>query len=211
MNNWSSNAEPYQHWIMDGVFPDSLITAALVEWPAIDWPHWHVYADPHSVKRATKDADRLPPACRYLFDALCAMDVGGITGLHGLFPDWSAYGAGLHHMSQGGHLGWHLDSDRHPATGWQRRLSCCLYLSDWHTGDGGELMLGRSPIEAVRSIEPRRNRVVLFETGATSYHAVSQVAGTDGRHSIAAFFWTLLDSPLDPHTDRLRASFVTPE
>lgn len=211
MNNWSSNAEPYQHWVMDGVFAESLITAALVEWPSMDWPHWHVYADPFSVKRATKDVDRLPPACRHLFDRLCAMDVGSITGLRGLFPDWTGYGAGLHSMAPGGHLGWHLDSERHPSTGWMRRLSCCLYLSDWQPGDGGELMLGHSPMEAVRSVEPKRNRVVLFECGPASYHAVHQVAGDGGRHSIAAFYWQQTDASLDPHSDRLRASFVTPD
>ena len=197
---------PFGCWVVDGAFSPGLVEAARVEWPAEDWPYWHRYNSKEARKLATRDPDRLPPACRILFNQMAGFDVLGETGMHGLFPDLTGYGAGLHWIPQGGHLSVHLDSSRHPTTGWYRRLSACLYLD--HQGSGGTLNLysnrGR---ELVQRIEPKPNRLILFETTDHAYHGVPDpVTEPDGRKSIALFFWSV-ESPASTG-DRTQAEFV---
>lgn len=186
----TSHTEPFRHWIAEDAFPPSLIEAALIEWPAADWPHWHKYESADSRKLATRDPDRLPVACRVLWERLCCLDVAGLIGVSDVFPDFGGYGAGLHWIPQGGHLSVHRDAAQHPTTGWQRRLSVCLYLDD--QPDGGSLdLFAADGVSRVVRVQPKANRLVIFETGEASYHGVPEpVTAADGRKSIAAFFWS---------------------
>ena len=198
--------DPFPHWVIDDAFPSPLVEAAIVEWPAADWPHWHLYDGATARKRATKDIDRLTPACRMLFDSICSLDVPLLTGVSGVFPDFTAHGAGMHWIPSGGHLGVHRDSARHPTTGWWRCLSACLYLN---TVEGGDLRLYESDGKTLAaSVPARRNRLVLFSCGEDSFHGVpSPVDDPAGRKSIAAFFWSL-ERPGDVDGDRTAADFI---
>lgn len=191
-----------RHWIIDNFAPRSLVNAALIEWPDATWQHWHKYADQHATKFATKDIERLPSACRMLFASICSLDIERITGIEGLFPDLNAYGAGLHWLPLGGRLGIHLDSATHPLTGWSRRLSASLYLTDC---DSGDLVLCDSSANEAERVEPQPGRLVLFETDATAYHGVPDVVTAEGgRKSIALFFWSLTE----PLNSRIAAEFI---
>lgn len=191
-----------RHWVIDEFAPRSLVNAALVEWPSETWQHWHRYADNHATKFATKDVDRLPRACRMIFDRICELDVQRVTSLEGLFPDTNAYGAGMHWLPKGGRLGIHLDAATHPLTGWSRRLSASLYLTDETSGD--LVLCDASGTEAER-VEPQPGRLVLFETDATAFHGVPDVITAEsGRKSIAAFFWSLTQ----PLNSRTAAEFI---
>lgn len=182
--------QPFRHWIADGAFPQSLIEAALIEWPDKSWQHWHRYESADAVKLATRDPQRLTEACRQIYDRLCCLDVAGLLGVSGTFPDFAGYGAGMHWIPQGGHLAVHRDAATHPTTGWQRRLSVCLYLDDQYEGGSLDLFESDGRKLAV-SIVPRPNRLVVFECGENSYHGVPDpVTESGGRKSIAAFFWS---------------------
>jgi hypothetical protein len=93
-------------------------------------------------------------------------------------------GLSAHAMSTGDLLAPHDDVNP-----W-RVLACNLYLSpDWHAGYGGALrMTGRDDRE--RLIEPRFNRLVLFEVAAHKSHCVEPIAAPPGvrRLSLAGWF-----------------------
>ena len=181
---------PFRHWVLDDAFPCSLIEGALAEWPTQSSPHWHLYDSASSHKLGTKDVGRLPPACRMLFDRICCLDVHKITGMTGLFPDFTAHGAGLHWIPEGGFLNPHLDSSVHPTTKWHRRLSACLYLNSL-SDESGTLELYDIDLERVKLIPTKANRLVLFECTDYSYHGVpSRIHDSCGRKSIASFFWS---------------------
>lgn len=181
--------KPFRHWIADGFVPESLVNAAIVEWPSSEWPHWHYYNGRDAVKYATKDVLRLPHSCRLIFDAIASIDVCSITGIHGLFPDTTGYGAGMHWIPNGGHLGVHLDSASHPTAGWERRLSACVYLTDSQSGKLG--LYNSDGSELVTAIAPSPGRLVLFECTDISYHGIpGTIEEADGRKSIACFFWS---------------------
>ena len=193
---------PFRHWIIDDFVPRSVVNAALIEWPGQDWPHWHVYSDKYSRKLATKDISRLPPAASRIFERLAFLDVESITGIAGLFPDYTAYAAGMHWLPKGGRLGIHLDAAAHPATGWRRTLSACLYLTGPESGD---LVLCDSEAKESRRIAPQPGRLVLFECTDSAYHGVPDIVTCEGgRKSIAGFYWSLGESVVH----RTSAEFV---
>ena len=84
-------------------------------------------------------------------------------------------------MRPGDYLRMHLDADRHPLTGLERRANAILFL----TGDcGGPLILGESPVQ------PTPGRLVLFETTDESWHGVPGPI-TGARLSLSSYWWGL--------------------
>lgn len=168
--------------VLDNAVPRGLIAAALATWPDARWPHWHRY-ELHGTKFATKDADRLTPACFRLIDLLTALHPADVLGCEdgGMFPDLDLHGAGMHWIPRGGWLDRHVDGAVHPLTDWRRRANTILYLESCV---GGELVIGD------QRIAPQPGRVVIFETHDHAFHAVQPV--TEGnRRSLSLFWWDL--------------------
>lgn len=190
MDNLMEYQHPFRHWVIDNAFPYSLIEAALVEWPDESWQHWHKYSSAEAVKLGTRDTQRMPEACKELYNRLCCVDVTELLGELGVFPDFSGYGAGMHWIPNGGHLSVHRDANTHPTTGWRRRLSLCLYLDDQYEGGGLDLFEDKGKTLST-SIRPRPNRLVILDCSENAYHGVPDtVSEPGGRKSIAAFFWS---------------------
>lgn len=169
--------------VIDDFAPRGLVNAALAEWPDASWRHWHVYSGEHSVKRATKDAARLPRAAMMLIEQVASMDVP-----EGCFPDLELHGAGLHEIPDGGHLGKHLDGAIHPVTGWKREQNAVLFLNDDFFG--GELMFFRPDGSETHRVTPAKNRLVMFSTSDEAWHTVAPVSGGD-RKTLSLFWWSL--------------------
>jgi hypothetical protein len=152
-----------------------LCRAAAATWPAPDWPHWHLYQTADSHKRATKDPDRLTPACRRLLQEMAVL-----TCPDGTFPDLDLHGAGMHWLQEGGYLARHRDGEVHPLTGWYRRWNAILFVSEC---EGGELVVdGQEPLQ------PRVGRLVTFDSQIP--HEVRPVTGGK-RKSLSLFWWSL--------------------
>lgn len=109
-------------------------------------------------------------------------------------PDLMLWGAGLHCMGPGDHLDIHLDADRHPRLGLERRANAILFLDDWPDEWGGHLEFWREDLTgpAVR-IKPITGRMVLFETSDQSYHGIPQpIHCPEGvlRKTLALYWWS---------------------
>ena len=121
-----------------------------------------------------------------------------LSGIENLLPDWTMFGGGLHHVSNGGSLGMHVDFNSMPmGIGCERvqvyrRINVMLYLNrDWKRAYGGQLFLGRNrEVE----VEPIFNRMIIFESSETSWHGHPiPLDGPSGyaRRSIAWYWYTL--------------------
>lgn len=178
---------PFPHRIVDGAMPDQLVRAADAEWPSEDWPYWHSYRSGESMKLASRDPDRLPPACDELVRRMA--EIRPDDDNCGAFPDLQLYGAGMHMMLPGCRLGRHLDAARHPLTGWRREYSMMLYLTPgWNRDWGGELCLHYDDWRV--PVEPLFNRLVIFRCQENAWHSVAKVTGPEPRKALSLFFWS---------------------
>ncbi len=176
--------------ILDDWAPSDLLARAAAEWPG-DRAPWVEYATADQHKRTlgcrrtergqiVSDWPAIPAACRELLARILVLDVGVLLCIAGrLVPDTLLWGAGLCEMRTGDYLGEHLDADRHPLTGLERRANGVLFLTG---GCGGPLLLGD------KAIMPKPGRLVLFATDEESWHSVPGPI-TAPRRSLAVYWW----------------------
>ena len=83
-------------------------------------------------------------------------------------------GGGLNISEKGGALGTHIDGNYNDQTGLNRRLNAIIYLTkDWKKKYGGTLGLYNSNgKKLIKSIEPKFNRLIIFNTNDYSYHGI---------------------------------------
>jgi hypothetical protein len=210
---------PFDHKVIDGFFDRSVAEALLGEFPGFDAPCWHRYANAVENKRACNDWNAFGPATYRAFASLTSAAfadlLSGSLGLLGLSPDPGLNGGGWHVHGGGGRLNPHLDYSLHPKTGLQRRLNVIVYLTpDWQPEWGGGLGLWeqagdeRKPGRLAKTIMPRFNRAVIFDTSQKSWHGLaSPVAAPHGvcRRSLAVSY---MSAPTEGAEDRRKALFA---
>ena len=118
-----------------------------------------------------------------------------ITGIDGLIPDPWLEGGGIHLTGRGGFLKMHTDFNWNAKLRADRRINILYYLNrDWQPSWGGELMLSKlgdnaDPI----CVEPKFNRLVIFNTNDTTLHGHPHPLGFPPdypRASIAMYYYT---------------------
>lgn len=169
-------ARPFPHISLDDVLPDVVLDAVLEEFPAPGQDGWLRFDSDHERKLASVGDEAMGDATRHLlaeFNSAAFVDfLEELTGIRGLVVDPYFEGGGMHQIERGGHLDVHVDFNRHPRTGLDRRLNLLIYLNrDWEPEWGGELQLWSADMKTCeRRIVPRFNRLVVFSTTERSFH-----------------------------------------
>ncbi|MDO0925052.1 2OG-Fe(II) oxygenase [Streptomyces sp. TG1A-8] len=187
-------ADPFPHYVWDGLLPPAALRAAADAFPDTS----AMTAKPGIARWHSQDRTLAGPALRDLCAALLGDDLAAflarVTGVAGLRTepdgDWGSYRLAGHGAVHHAHVG----SNRHPDTGRLRRYSLFTYLTEgWGPGDGGWLELGE-PVarRPATRILPAFNRSVLIETTARSLHGVSAVLAPAPvtRKTVTVHFWT---------------------
>lgn len=164
---------------IDDCYPRGLINAALATWPDERWCGWHRYTGKMGEKFATKDALRVPTACKLLIEKMSEFRIDD-----NCFPDLDLHGAGMHWIKEGGRLPLHRDATTHPLTSWTRRFNAVLFLE---ACEGGELVFS----DTGETIKPEPGRLALFPVD--SPHEVLTVKRGD-RRTLSLFWWDLSES-----------------
>lgn len=123
------------------------------------------------------------------------------TGVNDLLYDPHYFGGGTHENRHGQDLDVHVDFNRHPITGWHRRLNLIVYLNDdWDDQWGGAIEFHKNPRDPdhneVKVVKPALNRAVVFETTYWSWHGFERINLPQGdqdprsRKSLALYFYT---------------------
>jgi Rps23 Pro-64 3,4-dihydroxylase Tpa1-like proline 4-hydroxylase len=196
-------AAPFRHLVIDGFFPAEFADALLRDFPAFERGNAR---NEQGELGGKSTVERI----RELGDTYAALDdlvkskafldwLSTATGIPDLLYDPHYFGGGTHDNRHGQELDAHVDFNRHPATGWHRRLNLIVYLNpEWDDRWGGALELHsdpRSADDAVTLITPRFNRCVVFETTEWSWHGFSRIAlpadrQALSRRSVALYFYT---------------------
>jgi hypothetical protein len=169
-------ARPFPHIVLDGFLPEPVLDGVIDEFPAPGEEAWIRFQSEHERKLASVGDEGMGENIRQLlgqFNSAAFIDfLQQLTGIAGLVPDPYLEGGGMHQILPGGHLNVHVDFNRHPVTGLDRRLNVLLYLNrDWQEQWGGALELWSADMQrAEQRILPLFNRLVVFSTTEFSFH-----------------------------------------
>jgi hypothetical protein len=192
-------ARPFPHAYFDGLFPAEVLDEVLGEFPAPDQEGWLRFDSERERKLASVGDRSMGDATRHLlaeFNSAAFIDfLQELTGIGGLVPDPHFEGGGMHQIMRGGHLDVHVDFNRHPATGLDRRLNVLLYLNrEWEPAWGGELQLWSQNMKRCEQrIIPVFNRLVVFSTTERSFHGHPEPLSCPedrSRRSLALYYYS---------------------
>ena len=116
----------------------------------------------------------------------------------------------MHCTKRHGKLDVHIDYSIHPELNYERRINLILYLnSDWDSSYGGNLEFWDTDIlNCIKSIEPKFNRAVIFNTSDISYHGHPNPLLCPENKCRKSLAWYFLTEPQADVTERYRAKFV---
>jgi len=179
-------AQPFPHLVFEEFVPRTSLPAlmAVLEDEPVECCESDIFAFESSAPEPTTDEFR---ALRASFAAALAPPLSRITGKTVQRADMRAYAYRVGH-----YLLPHSDHQH----GLERALAFAYYLPSPEPPDGGELELFRCPIErgeitvteSARLIEPRANRLVVFDVSDVSLHQVREVL-RGLRISLAGWFY----------------------
>lgn len=121
--------------------------------------------------------------------------ITSITGIENIVGDEELFGGGLHQSVDGAFLNVHIDFNKHPNTGFYRRMNILIYMNkDWKDEYEGHLELwNMDKNKMINKLAPSFNRCVIFETNNVSWHGHPKPLNLpDGmaRNSIASYYYT---------------------
>jgi len=192
-------AHPFPHAVIDDFMDAEVLERVLSEFPAPDREAWRVYDLDTEKKLASQREEDIGPFTRHLLSqfnasAMCRF-IERLTGIERLVPDPYFDGGGLHQIQPGGHLGVHVDFNRHRRMDLDRRVNLLVYLNkDWKDEYKGHLELwDKASNECAARVLPVFNRCVVFSTTSTSFHGHPEpLACPPGmtRKSLAFYYYT---------------------
>ena len=125
------NAEPFENIVIDN-FLNEDYAKELIKYFPNNYDDWYIYENPIEVKYAYDNIEELPLSIKNYFYILSSNQIielfRKITNIENLEYDEYLHGAGLHCHPKFGRLNIHLDYEKHPYSGKERRINIIYYL-----------------------------------------------------------------------------------
>lgn len=201
------NAQPFPHVIIDGVLEQETVGKIHELFYSMPDSYWQKNND-HGIEVKWRsdwksEYDIPEPArevVRFFNSGPFLRAMSAMTGIPNLIPDPYYTGGGFNLIKNGGHLDVHVDGNWHDSMRVHRRLNLILYLNqgwkpDWR---GALSFYDATAQEAVTSVQPLGNRLVIFETTDFSYHGHPEPVECpehEGRSSIILYYYTSAPRP----------------
>lgn len=206
MHERFDNAQPFRHLVMDDFLSQEFARQLTARFPAFDESLALNEDGRVGAKCVHENLAQLGGPWRQLDRLIQTPEfldwLGKATGIDGLLYDPYYFGGGTHENRHGQDLDPHVDFNRHPVTGWHRRLNLIVYLNErWQPEWGGAIEFHRDPRlprreNRIEVVQPRYNRAVLFETTHWSWHGFERINLPGGnedersRKSVALYFYS---------------------
>jgi Rps23 Pro-64 3,4-dihydroxylase Tpa1-like proline 4-hydroxylase len=176
---------PFDHCVIDNFFQKDIAKNLEKEFPSFNDENLLIYNNAIEKKKTLNNWDKFPPQTYETFSLLNSQQFTDFLSLFilkgtKLYSDPGLNGGGWHMHKKGGKLNTHLDYSLHPKINRQRKLNLIIYLNsawkeDW--GGGLDLLDNKSeekPGNLIKSISPKFNRAVIFDTTQNSWHGLSK-------------------------------------
>jgi|TARA_B110000114_G_scaffold3624_1_gene3690 Rps23 Pro-64 3,4-dihydroxylase Tpa1-like proline 4-hydroxylase len=210
-------ARPYESVVIDNFLNKEYANKIYDTFPS-DFENWHKYENPIEVKYALDKIDLLSEDIQKYFYLLSSKPVrnliSNISGVNDLECDEYLHGAGLHAHPRHGRLNIHLDYEKHPHSGKERRINIILFMSkNWKKEWNGANELWNSTVtKCIKKTDVKFNRAIIFKTNDVSWHGLPEkllCPENTYRKSIAYYYVTpLLYSKKSEDDYRKKATFM---
>jgi Rps23 Pro-64 3,4-dihydroxylase Tpa1-like proline 4-hydroxylase len=216
LNTAFLNAEPFEHIVIDDFLETSYAEKISEKFPAVN-SDWHEYKNPIEVKYTYDAINDLDTDLKNFFYYLSSPEVTNImrsiTGISDLEYDEYLHGAGLHKHPRYGRLNIHLDYEKHPISGKERRLNVILFMSkEWDPiWNGSNELWDKDVTKCITKTQIKFNRAIIFKTNDISWHGLpEQIMCPDDvfRNSLAYYYVSPLNTQKSEDSYRKKAKFI---
>jgi Rps23 Pro-64 3,4-dihydroxylase Tpa1-like proline 4-hydroxylase len=210
------NAQPFEHVVIDN-FLEPIYAEKLHNLFPTKFDNWHTYMNPIEVKYAYDNINLLPEELKdyfYFLSSNTIIDtIRNLTDINNLSYDEYLHGAGLHCHPTNGRLNIHLDYEKHPYSGKERRINIIYFLSKhWEPEWNGQNELWDETVSnCVTKTDIKFNRAIIFKTNDISWHGLPekiQCPENVFRKSLAYYYVSPLNSQKPEESYRKKAKYV---
>jgi Rps23 Pro-64 3,4-dihydroxylase Tpa1-like proline 4-hydroxylase len=226
--NWINNIDnlreefllgkPFENVVIDNFLEETYAEKLYELFPNNNYDKWFKYENPIEVKYAFDDIEELPKELKNYFYYLSSENIkkkiSEITNIPNLEYDEYLHGAGLHSHPKYGRLNIHLDYEKHPYSGKERRINIIYFLTkDWNPNWNGanELWGNDSSQHFLKKTEVKFNRAIIFKTNDDSWHGLpDKIMCPENvfRKSLAYYYVSPLNTLKKEEDYRKKAKFV---
>jgi len=211
-----SQAQPFEHIIIDDFLDEAYAEKIFQRFPDIS-DSWHEYKNPIEVKYTYDNIDELNVEIKNYFYYLSHPEMiqimQKITSIKDLEYDEFLHGAGVHMHPRYGRLNIHLDYEKHPYSGKERRLNIILFMSkNWNSDWNGANELWNDDVShCITKTNVKFNRAIIFKTNDISWHGLPDkilCPENTFRKSLAYYYVSPLNTQKNESDYRKKAKFM---
>lgn len=211
-----SNAEPFENIVIDN-FLDENYANELYELFPDSFDEWYKYENPIEFKFTYDNINCLDEKMKNFFYYLSSdklVDIfRKITNIEDLTYDEYLHGAGLHCHPRHGKLNVHLDYEKHPFSGKERKLNVIYFLTkNWNNEWNGQNELwDKEATKCVKKTDVVFNRAIIFKTNDITWHGLPETIlcpENQYRKSLAFYYLSPFKSIKNESKYRKKAQYI---
>ena len=219
LNEQFLSGSPFENVVIDDFLENSYAESLYHLFPShTNYKNWYFYENPVEVKYAFDNIHELPVELKnyfyYLSSRKITEKIAEITNIPDLGYDEYLHGAGLHSHPRYGRLNIHLDYEKHPYSGKERRINIIYFLTkDWNNEmwNGSNELWDPKASKCIKKTDVKFNRAILFKTNDISWHGLPEIIMCPNevfRNSLAYYYVSPLNTQKKEDEYRKKATFV---
>jgi Rps23 Pro-64 3,4-dihydroxylase Tpa1-like proline 4-hydroxylase len=210
------SGSPFENVVIDNFLEESYAEKLYQLFPS-GFEKWYHYENPIEVKYAFDNINELPEELKNYFYYLSSPQlqkiISQVTNIEDLEYDEYLHGAGLHSHPRYGRLNIHLDYEKHPYSGKERRINIIYFLTkNWdESWNGCNELWDHEAKECVKRTQVKFNRAIIFKTNDISWHGLPEKIMCPEnifRKSLAYYYVSPLNTKKEESDYRKKAKFV---